>query len=98
MKKLTLIVLLGCLSFGISQANNKVNNKIESNYHNSKTEKVIRVRQYVLVEMKDGTVVKAIVLGRQGNNKFWVRKVGAKRQGMVHKKHIIPLTENPQKK
>lgn len=88
MKKLIVLILISWFSFGASYANSTQENKRVK----SGREKVIRVREHALVTMKDGTQVKVVVLGRQTKNKFWVRKIGSKRQGLVHKKYIMPLS------
>ncbi|MEO9964799.1 MAG: hypothetical protein ABJF11_03355 [Reichenbachiella sp.] len=47
-----------------------------------------RIHEHVWVRMKNGNKVEAVILGRHSKNKFWVRKIGHSRQGMVHKKFL----------
>lgn len=96
MKNLIISFLIVSCGFGTVNASRI--SDYTSNSKKTSIEKTISIRQYVMVTMKDGTLVKAIVLGRVSNNKFWVRKVGDDRQGIVHKKHITPISKKSQAK
>lgn len=48
--------------------------------------------QYVMVTMKNGTEVAAIIHGCKSKKQYWVRKIGGKRQGLVHRRFLRPMT------
>ena len=51
------------------------------------------VHQHVMVTMKDGRQVEAVIHGHVSKKKYYVRQYHSKRQGKVHEKYIRALTE-----
>ncbi|MEO9965051.1 MAG: hypothetical protein ABJF11_04635 [Reichenbachiella sp.] len=88
MKNSIITFLIAWLAFGAVHGQGIETNKKS----NSSKEEVIHVREHVMVVMKDGTQVEAVVLGRYSNNKYWVRAIGTDKQGAVHKKYLIPIS------
>lgn len=56
--------------------------------------KAYHVHQHVMVTMKDGTQVEAVVHGHISKKKYWVRQWHSGREGNVHEKYIRALNES----
>lgn len=54
------------------------------------------VHEHVMVTMKDGREVHAVIHGHVSRTKYYVREYKSRRQGKVHKKFIRPLNESEQ--
>ncbi len=53
--------------------------------------KYYRVGQWVDVEMKDNTTIRARVMGKAGKNQYWLQQVGGDRKGVAHARHLTPV-------
>ena len=60
----------------------------------STTPKAFHVKQHVMVTLKDGSQVEAVVHGHVSKKKYWVRQWHSGREGNVHEKYIRALTES----
>lgn len=54
---------------------------------------VYQIKEHVIVVMKDGREIEAVVNGHISKKKYWVREVGSKRQGKVKAKYMRPVSE-----
>ncbi len=56
---------------------------------------VYRVGQWVEVEMKDGTTMRAKVLyKKKRKNQYWLHQIGGLRQGICHARYLRPIEED----
>lgn len=94
MKTIKLLLVVFALSIfaahqGVAQKSKKPKYKKES-----KTPKAYHVHQHVMVTMKDGSQVEAVVHGHISKKKYWVRQWHSGREGQVHEKYIRALSES----
>ncbi len=52
--------------------------------------KYYKVGQWVDVDMKDNTIMRARVLGKMGKNKYWLQQIGGDRKGVCHARYLTP--------
>ena len=90
-KLLLLILALGLFAThqGIAQKSKKPKYQKETN-----KPKAYHVHQHVMVTMKDGTQVEAVVHGHISKKKYWVRQWHSGREGQVHEKYMRALSES----
>ena len=52
------------------------------------------VHQHVMVTMKDGREIEAVIHGHVSKKKYYVREYHSRRQGKVHEKYIRAMSES----
>ena len=57
-----------------------------------KTSQSFKYDQYVMVTMKDGSEIPAIIASVKSKNKYYLRKIGGGRGGLVNSKFLRPMT------
>lgn len=55
--------------------------------------KAFHIKQHVMVTMKDGTEVEAVVHSHMSKKKYWVRQWHSGRKGVVKEKYMRALSE-----
>ena len=86
---LSTVLLSICISFtSVVTAQQK---KEESK--KSKAPTTYRYNQFVMVTMKDGSKIPAIISSVKSKNKYWIRQYGGKQRGLVSKKFLRPMTK-----
>ncbi|UXX78399.1 hypothetical protein N7E81_13640 [Reichenbachiella carrageenanivorans] len=90
MKKIKIILTLFVLTFSISHVTmaQKKENEKESN-----KPKAFHLQQHVMVTMKDGSQVEAVVHSHVSKKKYYVRQWHSGKEGVVHEKYIRALSE-----
>ena len=76
----------------LSKANTSV--VFEEKLEQVKTNETFRHGQYVYITLKNGTQTIAKIAGRKNLKKYYVNEVSGNRRGLVHRKHIRPLTKD----
>lgn len=72
----------------------------QSRKSNSKSQKEVKkpkafhIHQHVMVTMKDGSQVEAVVHGHMTKKKYWVRQWHSGREGAVKEKYMRALSDN----
>ncbi|WP_422358749.1 hypothetical protein [Reichenbachiella sp.] len=94
MKTIKLVLMVLALAMfashqGVAQKSKKPKYKSETN-----KPKAFRVHQHVMVTMKDGSQVEAVVHGHISKKKYWVRQWHSGREGKVHEKYMRALSES----
>lgn len=72
----------------------KKSNKSEKAQKESKKPKAFHIHQHVMVTMKDGTEVEAVVHSHMTKKKYWVRQWHSGREGAVKEKYIRALSDS----
>ncbi|MCV9386267.1 hypothetical protein [Reichenbachiella ulvae] len=83
-----LSVSFSSLGYGMGGKNKKEEKATQEN-----KQEVYQVRQHVMVTLKSGQEVEAVVYGHISKNKYWVRQIGSSRQGKVKVKYMRPVSE-----
>lgn len=83
--------LLIFLGSSVSFAQKKYNRKSKTE---SSKPKAFHVHQHVMVTMKDGSQVEAVVHGHTSKKKYWVRQWHSGREGSVKEKYMRALSDS----
>lgn len=86
-----LSVNFSSLAYGIGGKNKK--EEKETKETKETKQEAYQVKDHVMVTLKNGKEVEAVIYGHISKNKYWVRQLGSSRQGKVKVKYIRPLSE-----
>ncbi|MEO9966615.1 MAG: hypothetical protein ABJF11_12535 [Reichenbachiella sp.] len=84
-------VLFLFLFSGSASAQKKMNHRPKK--ESAKPKKAFHIHQHVMVTMKDGSQVEAVVHSHMTKKKYWVRQWHSGREGAVKEKYMRALSE-----
>lgn len=94
MKKIKIILTLLALTFSISHATMAQKKEKGKTEKEANKPKAFHVHQHVMVTMKDGSQVEAVVHSHVSKKKYYVRQWHSGKEGVVHEKYIRALSED----
>lgn len=93
MVKLKLIITSIFLVFVVSSMSFAQKSKGSKSQTESTKPKAFHLHQHVMVTMKDGSQVEAVVHSHMTKKKYWVRQWHSGREGAVKEKYMRALSE-----